>query len=56
MYEELRTGLFSDMLGTIASDKDALKIEEDDEADIAVVSEDDVEDDILEEVEQEESE
>lgn len=50
-YEELRTGLFSDMLGTIASDKDALKIEEEDEADIGTVDEEEA--DILDEVEKE---
>jgi len=52
VYEELRTGLFSDMLGTIASDKDALKVEETDEVDIGTVEED-VEDDLLEEIEKE---
>jgi recombination protein RecA len=52
VYEELRTGLFSDMLGTIASDKDALKVEETDAVDIGTVEED-LEDDILDEIEKE---
>jgi recombination protein RecA len=47
-YEELRTGLFSDMLGTIASDKEALKIEENEEADIGTVSEGETEEELLE--------
>lgn len=55
LYEELRTALFSDMLGTIASDKEALKIEEEDEADIGAVSEGDTEEQLLEEAEEEES-
>lgn len=37
-YERLRTALFADMLGTIASDTEALKIEENDEVEIDEVS------------------
>ena len=48
-YEELRTGLFSDMLGTIASDKECLDIKEDDEVAISTVEEEPVED-LLQEI------